>query len=81
MAPLPKPSVLMVAWKISLNSKGMIIRKNNKKWMKNEYFIEIFCKIDYLIWVFWKSGCLYLKKVGFYTKIEGNFYIDWCKCF
>ena len=33
----------------------MTIRKNNKKLMKNEYFIKISCKINKLIWVFYKS--------------------------
>ena len=33
----------------------MTIMENNKKLMKNEYFIEIFCKIDKLMWVFCKS--------------------------
>ena len=33
----------------------MTIRKNNKKLMKNEYFIEISCKIDKLMWMFCKS--------------------------
>ena len=33
----------------------MTIRENNIKLMKNEYFIEISCKIDKLMWVFSKS--------------------------
>ena len=33
----------------------MTIRENNKKLMKNEYFTEISCTIDKLIWVFYKS--------------------------
>ena len=33
----------------------MTIRENNKKLMKNEYFIEISCKIDKLLWMFCKS--------------------------
>ena len=32
----------------------MTSRENNKKLMKNEYFIEISCKIDKLILVFVK---------------------------
>ena len=32
----------------------MTSRENNKKLMKNEYFIEISCKIDKPIWVFVK---------------------------
>ena len=34
----------------------MTIRENNKKLMKNEYFIEISCKINKLIYVFCKSN-------------------------
>jgi len=34
----------------------MTMRETNKKIIKNEYFIEISSKIDWLIWVFWKSG-------------------------
>ena len=30
--------------------------ENNKKLIKNEYFIEISCKIDKLMWVFCKSN-------------------------
>ena len=33
----------------------MNIKENNKNLMKNEYFIEISCKIDKLMWVFCKS--------------------------
>ena len=33
----------------------MTIMENNKKMMKNKYFIEISCKIDKLMWVFCKS--------------------------
>ena len=34
----------------------MTIGENNKKkLMKNEYFIEIFCKIDKLMWMFYKN--------------------------
>ena len=36
----------------------MTITENNKKLMKNEYFIEISCKIDKLMWVFHKSDCV-----------------------
>ena len=32
----------------------MTIRENNKKLMKSEYFIEISCKVDKLIWMFVK---------------------------
>ena len=31
---------------------------NNKKYKKNEYFIEKMCRIDKLVWVFCKSGCI-----------------------
>ena len=40
----------------------MTIRKNNKKLMKNEYFIEISCKIDKLKWVFCKSDSVKQKE-------------------
>ena len=33
----------------------MTIRKNNKKLMKNEYFIEKSRKIDKLMWMFCKN--------------------------
>ena len=40
----------------------MTIRENNKKRMKNEYFIEISYKIDKLMWVFCKSDGVKYKK-------------------
>lgn len=33
-------------------------KKNNKKIECNEYFIEITCKINELMWVFCKSECI-----------------------
>ena len=33
----------------------MTIRENNKKLMKNEYFIKISYKINKLMWIFCKS--------------------------
>ena len=33
----------------------VIVERNNKKNERNEYFIEISCKIDKLIWVFCKN--------------------------
>ena len=33
----------------------VVVERNNKKIEKNEYFIEISCKIDKLMWVFCKS--------------------------
>ena len=32
-----------------------VVERNNKKIEKNEYFIEISCKIDKLMWMFYKS--------------------------
>ena len=32
-----------------------VVERNNKKIEKNECFIEISCKIDKLMWVFYKS--------------------------
>ena len=40
----------------------MTISENNKKLMKNEYFIEKFCKIDKLMWVFCKNDGIKYKK-------------------
>ena len=40
----------------------MTIRENNKKLMKNEYFIEKSCKINKLMWVFCKSDGIKYKK-------------------
>ena len=40
----------------------MTIMENNKKLMKNEYFIEISCKIDKLMWVFCKNSGVKQKK-------------------
>ena len=34
------------------------VEKNNKKFEKKEYFIEISCKIDKLMWVFCKNECV-----------------------
>ena len=34
---------------------GKVVVRNNKKIEENEYFIEISCKIDKLMWVFYKS--------------------------
>ena len=33
----------------------MAVERNNKKNERNEYFIEISCKIDKLMWVFCKN--------------------------
>ena len=55
MAPLGEPPVLIVYLKYKFKLKSMTIRENNKKLMKNEYFIEISCKIDKLMWMFCKS--------------------------
>ena len=33
----------------------VVVERNNKKMEKNEYFIEISCKIDKLMWVFYIS--------------------------
>ena len=33
----------------------VVVERNNKKIEKNEYFIEISCKIDKLMWVFCKN--------------------------
>ena len=33
----------------------MAVKRNNKKNERNEYFIEISCKIDKLMWVFCKN--------------------------
>ena len=33
----------------------VVVERNNKKNERNEYFIEISCKIDKLIWVFCKN--------------------------
>ena len=53
--------------------------------MKNEYFIEISCKIDKLMWVFYKKWWCKIEKVGFlckikkvgsYAKIDEKFYTD-----
>ena len=45
--------------------------------MKNEYFIEISCKIDKLMWMFCKSDGVKQKKQVFFfffvCKIDGNF--------
>ena len=67
----------------------MTIRENNKKLMKNKYFIKISCKIDKfffcrtckidkLTWVFWKCK---IEKVGSYAKMYKIFYTDGCGCF
>ena len=46
----------------------MTIMENNKKLIKNEYFIEISCKIDKLMWVFCKSNSVKQKKQVFCVK-------------
>ena len=51
----------------------MTIRENNKKLMKNEYFIEICCKIDKLMWVFCKSDGVKQKKQIFCVKQMKSF--------
>ena len=51
----------------------MTIRENNKKLMKNEYFIEISCKIDKLMWVFCKSDGVKQKKQVFCIKQTESF--------
>ena len=51
----------------------MTITENNKKLMKNEYFIEISCKIDKLMWVFHKSDCVKQKKQVFCVKQMESF--------
>ena len=33
----------------------MAVKRNNKKNERNEYFIEISCRIDKLMWVFCKN--------------------------
>ena len=33
----------------------VVVERNNKKNERNEYFIEISCKIDKLMWVFCKN--------------------------
>ena len=44
------------------------IKKLKKNLMKNEYFIEISCKIDKLMWVFCKSDGVKQKKQVFCVK-------------
>ena len=51
----------------------MTIMENNKKMMKNKYFIEISCKIDKLMWVFYKSDSIKQKKQVFSCKIDKKF--------
>ena len=58
LASLAKPLVLVVYLKYKFKLKSMTIRENNKKLMRNEYLIEISSKIDWLMWVFWKSNCI-----------------------
>ena len=41
--------------------------------MKNEYFIKIFCKIDKLMLMFYKSKWCKIEKVDFLCKINGIF--------
>ena len=52
---------------------------NGKKWMKNEYYIEIECRMVILMWVFEKLSKI--EKVDFNAKIDWNFYINLCECF
>ena len=40
----------------------VVVERNNKKNEKNEYFIEISCKIDKLMWVFCKNDGVKQKK-------------------
>ena len=47
--------------------------------MKNEYYIEIECRMVILMWVFEKLSKI--EKVDFNAKIDWNFYINLCECF
>ena len=50
VAPLAEPPVLVVYLKYKFKlKKSMTIRENNKKLMKNEYFIKMYYKIDKLM--------------------------------
>ena len=40
----------------------MAVERNNKKNQRGEYFIEISCKIDKLMWVFCKNDVVKQKK-------------------
>ena len=51
----------------------MNIKENNKNLMKNEYFIEISCKIDKLMWVFCKSDGVKQKNQVFCVKQTKSF--------
>ena len=51
----------------------VVVERNNKKMEKNEYFIEISCKIDKLMWVFYKSDSVKQKKYVFPCKIDRKF--------
>ena len=42
-------------WVKKERERAYVVERNNKKIEKNEYFIEISCKIDKLMWVFYKS--------------------------
>ena len=53
----------------------MTIRENNKKLMKNEYFIEISYKINKLMWIFCKSDGVKQKKQVFCVKQTKSFRI------
>ena len=50
-----------------------VVTRNNKKIENNEYFIEISCKIDKLMWVFYKSDSIKQKKQVFSCKIDKKF--------
>ena len=51
----------------------MTIMKNNKKLIKNEYFIEISCKIDKLMQVIYIRDSVKQKKQVFSCKIDRKF--------
>ena len=51
----------------------MVVVRNNKKIEKNEYFIEISCKIDKLMQVIYKSDSVKQKKQVFSCKIDKKF--------
>ena len=50
-----------------------VVERNNKKIEKNEYFIEKSCKINKLMWVFYKIDQVkYKKQVLFCVKQTEN---------
>ena len=51
----------------------MVVVRNNKKIEKNEYFIEISCKIDKLMQVIYISDSVKQKKQVFSCKIDKKF--------